>query len=127
MKYPINREYPLYANEYSFEIDQNNNFRLTQLKDNKSMLLGTIVEKTYLDYPQCHLYKIKLPKAYKASHEYSRGIFPYYVPVGFSIMSSGGLKYSSETRITLISAEGDTLKLYTSSGHIMSNEKTGIY
>ncbi|MBO0329928.1 hypothetical protein [[Muricauda] lutisoli] len=45
MKCPINREYPLYADEYSFEIDQNNNFRLTQLKDDKSMLLGIIVEK----------------------------------------------------------------------------------
>jgi hypothetical protein len=127
IQYSINNGYALYNDEYRFEIDSNNIFKLFQLKDGSSMVLGTVVDKTFMDYSQSYLYKIKLPEKYLGTHEYARGIFPYYVPVKFSMMSSGGNKYSHEERTLVISPQGDTLRLYQNYGHMNSGEKTGIY
>nr|WP_297783860.1 hypothetical protein [uncultured Allomuricauda sp.] len=127
IQYSINNGYELYIDEHGFEIDSNNTFRLLQLKDGSSMVLGTVVDKTFLDYSQSYLYKIKLPENYIGSHEYARGMFPYYVPIKFTMMSSGGNKYSHEERTMVISPQGDTLRLYQNYGHMDSGEKTGIY
>ena len=127
MRYSINNGYALYNDEYSFEVDENNNFRLIQLQNHKSMVLGTVVDKISKEYSHSTLYKIKLSGAYQGFHEYARGIFPYYVPVQFTMMTSGGMKYSTEERTVIISPKGDTLKLYQNYGHMDSGEKTGIY
>ena len=127
MRYSINNGYALYNDEYSFEVDENNNFRLIDIKHHKAMALGKIVDKAYQDYSQSYLYKIKLMQGYQGFHVHARGIFPYYVPIQFTMMTSGGMKYSHEELTRVISPKGDTLKLYQNYGHMDSGEKTGIY
>ncbi|WP_293295228.1 hypothetical protein [Allomuricauda sp.] len=126
IQYSINNGYSLYNDEYNFELDSKDTFKLIQLRDGKSLALGTVIEKTFLEYSNSYLYKIRIPDSYTATHEYARGIFPYYVPVQFTMMTSGGMKYSSETITKVLSPLGDSLILYTSSGHITPREKTGI-
>ena len=127
MRYSINNGYALYNDEYSFEVDENNYFRLIDLQRHNSMVLGNVVDKTYQDYSQSYLYKIKLMQGYQGFHVHARGIFPYYVPIQFTMMTSGGMKYSHEELTWVISPKGDTLKLYQNYGHMDSGEKTGIY
>ena len=91
------------------------------------MVLGEVVEKKFIEHTNTYLYKIKLPDEYQGIHEYARGMFPYYVPVQFTMMSSGGMRYSHEERSIVISPKGDTLKLYHNYGYMDSGEKSGIY
>jgi len=127
MSYSINNGYALYDDEYSYEVDGSDNFILYDQKSQKSFLLGKVVSKTFSEYTQSDHYKIELPKDYKGVHTFARGVFPYYVPIQFTMMSSGGMKYSTEMKTLLISPKGDTLKLYQNTGHIDHGEKTGIY
>nr|WP_292962793.1 MULTISPECIES: hypothetical protein [unclassified Allomuricauda] len=127
MSYSINNGYRLKEAEYSFEVNENNTFKLIQLQDNTSMVLGEVVEKKFIEHTNTYLYKIKLPDEYQGIHEYARGMFPYYVPVQFTMMSSGGMRYSHEERSIVISPKGDTLKLYHNYGYMDSGEKSGIY
>ncbi len=127
IQYSINNGYALYHDEYNFEIDSENTFKLLQLKDGSSMVLGTVVDKTFIEYSQSYRYKVKLPDDYFCTHEYARGLVPYYVPIKFTMMSSGGNKYSHEERTLIIAPQGDTLKLYQNYGYMDSGERTGIY
>jgi hypothetical protein len=68
-----------------------------------------------------------MPKTYKASYIYKEGIMPFYVPVQFTMMTSGGMKYSSEYVAEIISQKGDTLRMYHNYGHIPESRPTGIY
>lgn len=125
--YGINNGYRLNDHEFSFKVDENNMFKLTQFQGHKSMELGKIVEKKFMEQTQTYLYKIKLRQGYHGIHEYAIGIFPYYMPVQFTMMSSGGMRYSHEERTLVISPKGDTLKLYKNYGYMDSGEKSGIY
>ncbi|MBR9854943.1 MAG: hypothetical protein GYB37_10260 [Algicola sp.] len=126
VEYSINDGHTLYDDEYMFQVDDNNAFILGHRTSQKTFLLGKVVEKEYLEYNRTKLYTLIIPEGYKGNFKYSRGVFPYYEPVRLTMMTSGGMKYSSETITSIISPLGDTLTLYTSSGHINSEGKTGI-
>ncbi len=126
-RYYISNIYSLYDDDYSFTIDEDNHFVLKQLSNNKIFVLGKILEKTYLEYNGTDLYTIQLPKDYAAFHHYKRGLLPFYEKVNFTMMSSGGIKYSSEVTTIVISSSGDELRLYQNNGYIPKGKPTGIY
>ncbi|WP_431160155.1 hypothetical protein [Flagellimonas beolgyonensis] len=120
-------EYSLFDDEYAFKIDGDNNFVLIQLSNNQSFVLGRVVKKSIQEFHSTDYYEIELPKKHKAIYQFTEGIFPFYVPVQFTMMTSGGMKYSSEYLTEIISSKGDTLRLYYNYGHIPEGKPTGIY
>ncbi|MDF0705681.1 hypothetical protein [Flagellimonas okinawensis] len=127
ISYSINNGYRLPYGEFSFEIDDQENIILNDLVRQQSMLIGKIDEKTYNEHFGTDLYRVRLPEEYKGQHEYTRGLFPYYVPIQFTMMTSGGNKYSHQERTIITSPKGDTLLLYQNYGHMDSGEKSGIF
>lgn len=126
-RYYISNIYSLYDDDYSFLVDKANNFILTQLSNNQSFVLGKVVDKSFQQYNGTDLYSIALPKDYSGVHQYTAGRLPFYEKVNFTMMSSGGIKYSSETLTIVASPKGDTLRLYQNYGYIPKGNPTGIY
>lgn len=120
-------EYSLFDDEYAFKIDGDNNFVLIQLSNKQSFVLGRVVKKSIQEFHSTDYYEIELPNKYEAHYQFTEGIFPFYVPVQFTMMTSGGMKYSSEYLTEIISPKGDTLRLYYNYGHIPEGKPTGIY
>ncbi|MCB0371664.1 MAG: hypothetical protein KDD31_01500 [Muricauda sp.] len=123
----IGYTYSLYDDEFIFDVDGDGMFVLTQLSNGQSFALGKVVERKIQEYHGTEYYDIQMPKTYKASYYYKEGILPFYVPVQFTMMTSGGMKYSSEYVAEIISQKGDTLRMYHNYGHIPESRPTGIY
>lgn len=123
----IGYTYSLYDDEYTFDVDKDGTFVLTQLSNGQSFALGKVVERKIQEYHGTEYYDIQIPKTYKASYNYKEGILPFYVSVQFTMMTSGGMKYSSEYVAEIISQKGDTLRMYHNYGYIPESRPTGIY
>ncbi|NAY90972.1 hypothetical protein GTQ34_03485 [Muricauda sp. JGD-17] len=127
IRYSASNYFPFYDIHYKFDIDENQNFTITKLATKQNFVLGKVIDKRYDDYDGSHLYTIRVPKEYEASFTYTLGRMPYYVNVQMTMMSSGGMKYSSQTKAVIKSQEGKYLMLSHSTGHLPPIEKTGIY
>lgn len=127
VQYSINDGYTFYDDEYTFKVDNNDNFVLQHTKSQKSFILGNVVAKEHIAYDDTLLYTIKILEGYSANFTHAKGIFPYYEPVRLTMMSSGGIKYSSENCTLVISPNGDRLQLCNGYGHIHSDKKSGIF
>lgn len=126
-QYSINDGYTLYDDEYTFRVDNDDNFVLEHITSQKAFILGKVEAKEHIEYDGTLLYTIEILEGYTANFTHAEGIFPYYEPVRLTMMSSGGMKYSSENCTLVLAPNGDRLQLCNSYGHIHSDKKSGIF
>lgn len=120
---PIYHSFNLTDDEFDFKVVQNE-VVLADRETGKSFTLGAVVEHSVNEYGVA-FYKIKIKQGDQAVYRTARGFFPYYQAGTFTMMSSGGLKYSHEIK-TVITSKGEQLILYFSNGYISTGEKSRI-
>ncbi|MBO6533025.1 MAG: hypothetical protein JJ967_08085 [Muricauda sp.] len=118
--------YDLDDQSFGFEVDSNGYFILTEIPTGATFVLGKVENSIFDDNINAELYTIAIPRSYITKHEGMRGRIPFYESSQFTMMSSGGLKYSWAYKTTIQNPKDESLLLYAASKYMHDGTTTGI-